>query len=299
MIYLTKLYRASFLPLYFTLLVYLSLIWIQGFNSALFQIVNEFQIALTMVFGSFVAGGTALGGGAVAFPIMTKVLNIEPHTAKVFSLAIQSFGMTAAALTIVCRGIPFYGREVLVALPMLAVGVAVSLILITPVVEGAIVKAIFSFLLLCFAITMIYRIRRKMHHQGTCLTINPEKRYITAIAFIGGIASGLVGSGSDIILFAFLVVFCNADLKKATATSVIVMAFTSVLGGVINAWYLDVIDHQIQGYLLAAIPVVVVGAPLGAYVCSKISVGQLVSFLLVLIAAEVGSTSYHIYLQYH
>ncbi|GEK08720.1 hypothetical protein PPEP_a0840 [Pseudoalteromonas peptidolytica F12-50-A1] len=299
MIYLNKLYRASYFPLYFTLLVYLSLIWIQGLSSALYQIVSEFQIALTMVFGSFVAGGTALGGGAVAFPIMTKVLNIEPYTAKVFSLAIQSFGMTAAALTIISRGIPYYRREVLVALPMSAVGIALSLIILAPIVESTIVKAIFSFLLLCFAITMIYRIRGKLHHQVTCFSIQPKKRQIMMVALIGGIASGLVGSGSDIILFAFLVIFCHADMKKATATSVIVMAFVSVLGSVINAWHLNVIDHQIQGYLLAAIPIVVIGAPLGAYVCSKVSVGQLVSFLLLLIAAEVGSTSYHIYLHYH
>jgi hypothetical protein len=50
-------------------------------------------------FGSMIAGGTSLGGGAVAFPVFTKVLHITPYDAKVFSLAIQSVGMSAASLT--------------------------------------------------------------------------------------------------------------------------------------------------------------------------------------------------------
>ncbi|KKK43995.1 hypothetical protein LCGC14_3167700, partial [marine sediment metagenome] len=93
------------------------------------------------------------------------------------------------------------------------------------------------------------------------------------VAFVGGILSGLVGSGADIALFALLVIAYNADIKKATATSVIVMAFTSLVGSAINAWYLQQITPEIESYLLAAIPVVVIGAPLGAYVCAKIKVG--------------------------
>ncbi|OAD19453.1 Permease [Candidatus Thiomargarita nelsonii] len=53
-----------------------------------------------MIFGSMIAGGTAMGGGAVAFPVFTKILDITPHDAKVFSLAIQGIGMTAASVTI-------------------------------------------------------------------------------------------------------------------------------------------------------------------------------------------------------
>ncbi len=53
-----------------------------------------------MTFGSFVAGSTFLGGGAVAFLTLTKMLLVDPVTAKSFSLAIQSVGMTAASIYI-------------------------------------------------------------------------------------------------------------------------------------------------------------------------------------------------------
>jgi hypothetical protein len=50
-----------------------------GGGTALFSnIVDNWPITLTMVFGSFIAGATAEGGGAVAFPVFTKALHIAP-----------------------------------------------------------------------------------------------------------------------------------------------------------------------------------------------------------------------------
>ncbi|MDJ0901719.1 MAG: hypothetical protein QNJ55_23255 [Xenococcus sp. MO_188.B8] len=67
-------------------------------------LLDNWQVALTMVFGSEIAGETSVGGGAVAFPVFTKVLHIAPQDAKLFSLAIQSVGMTAASVAIILIG---------------------------------------------------------------------------------------------------------------------------------------------------------------------------------------------------
>jgi hypothetical protein len=40
--------------------------------------------------------------------------------------------------------------------------------------------------------------------------------------------------------------------------------------------------------------VVVLGAPLGAYVCARVKSGQLIGFLLLLIALEVSFTVYEL-----
>ena len=291
---LARVTQKSVWPFWFTAGVYATLLLLQGAKPALMQVYQEFEIALTMALGSFVAGGTALGGGAVAFPIMTKVLDIEPATAKVFSLAIQSFGMTAASLTIICRGIPYYRNVVLLALPMASLGVILSLLYVAPVVPRLWVKSVFSVLLLCFAVTMLVRWWRKAHHEQSIDDIHPHPQRLMLVAFIGGLASGLVGSGADIALFALLLLCYKADVKKATATSVLVMAFTSVIGSLINVVYLQQITPEIHSYLLAAIPVVVIGAPLGAYVCAKVKVGYVVIFLLSLIVLEAGMTGYEL-----
>jgi len=38
-------------------------------------------MSVTMVFGSFIAGASAEGGGAVAFPVMTLIFKIQPEVA--------------------------------------------------------------------------------------------------------------------------------------------------------------------------------------------------------------------------
>ncbi|WP_241651979.1 TSUP family transporter [Pseudoalteromonas phenolica] len=200
-----RLRRPSSWPFYFTVLIYAALIWLQGLSNSLLQIIHEFEIALTMALGSFVAGGTALGGGAVAFPVMTKVLGIEPATAKVFSLAIQSFGMTAAAITIFCRRIPIYTNIVLMALPMSALGVAISLLYVAPFAPRLLVKSIFSFLLLCFAITMVLRWWRKAHHQPSAEHIKPSlgRFFISWVCWRYCQWFGRVWFGYRIICFAY------------------------------------------------------------------------------------------------
>jgi uncharacterized protein len=75
------------------LLVSLELFWILG------NMIENGEISLTMVFGSMIAGGTSLG--AVAFPVLTKVLSVSPYQAKVFALAIQTIDMGAASMTII------------------------------------------------------------------------------------------------------------------------------------------------------------------------------------------------------
>jgi uncharacterized protein len=274
--------------------VYIVLIGLYGLESFFYTIYKHYQITLTMALGSFVAGGTALGGGAVAFPVMTKVLFIDVQTAKTFSLAVQSFGMSAAALTIVSRNIPYYKAIVLMALPMATLGVVMSLLLLAPITPRLFTKAIFSCFLLCFAITLLVRRYRKVHHVHSCSEISPSTVRFSLVAFIGGLASGLVGSGADIAIFALLVLAYSVNIKKATATAVIIMAFTSVIGSLVNWFVLGAFTPILKEYLLAAIPIVIIGAPFGAYVCAKVSEQVMIYLLLVLILLEVGFTAFEI-----
>ncbi|WP_404341557.1 TSUP family transporter [Pseudoalteromonas mariniglutinosa] len=266
----------------------------QGAGAAIDSVVAELSIAVTMAFGSFVAGGTALGGGAVAFPVMTKLLAIEPTTAKVFSLAIQNFGMSAATLTIIFTRIPYYRNVLFIASPAALAGVLISLIFIADLLSRMVIKGVFSLLLLCFVVTLIWRIYRRSQHlcNQTEITIKPWHVILTA--GVGGIASGLVGSGADIAIFALLIIVYSANIQKATATAVIIMAVTSVVASVSNVFFLDTLSAEVKGYLLAAIPVVVLGALLGAYICAKAKNSQLIAFLLLLIVLEVSFTLYEI-----
>ena len=87
------------------LVVWIAWLIILSTSAALTTVLDHWQVALTMTIGSMIAGATSLGGGAVAFPVFTKVLEIPPADAKAFSLAIQSVGMSAAAIAIIAHKI--------------------------------------------------------------------------------------------------------------------------------------------------------------------------------------------------
>lgn len=49
-------------------------------------------MSLTMIIGAFIGGATSEGGGAVAFPVMTLALALEPRVARDFVYVSQSTG---------------------------------------------------------------------------------------------------------------------------------------------------------------------------------------------------------------
>ena len=49
-------------------------------------------MTLTMIIGSFIGGATSEGGGAMAFPVMTLALALEPGVARDFVYLSQSAG---------------------------------------------------------------------------------------------------------------------------------------------------------------------------------------------------------------
>ncbi|MEO0975313.1 MAG: sulfite exporter TauE/SafE family protein, partial [Pseudomonadota bacterium] len=68
----------------------LGALWLAGVLVAggleLFQ--EKWFIMPTMLVGSLIAGATAEGGGAVAFPVLTLGLGVAPHVARDFTLMI-------------------------------------------------------------------------------------------------------------------------------------------------------------------------------------------------------------------
>jgi hypothetical protein len=69
-------------------------------------VAGHWPIALTMAFGSFVAGSTPMGGGTVGFPVLVLLFGQEATMGRDFSFAVQSIGMTSASIFILCHRLP-------------------------------------------------------------------------------------------------------------------------------------------------------------------------------------------------
>jgi uncharacterized membrane protein YfcA len=249
---------------------------------------SDWFMSVTMVFGSFIAGATSEGGGAVAFPVMTLAFDIPPHIARDFSLMIQSVGMMAAAFTIFCLRIPVEWRAVLYAGAGGVIGIIVGIELIAPLLTPAYTKIFFTSTWLAFAVALVW-INRNRNRQTN--TLIPKFQFMHAILLVmagllGGIISGLTGSGLDILIFSLLVLAYRLNEKVATPTSVVLMGMNALAGFVWQEGFSDGMAEIAWHYWYVCVPIVVIGAPAGAAFIRNHSRLFVVGFLIFSISLQ-------------
>ena len=248
-------------------------------------------IAPIMAFGSFVAGSTFLGGGSVAFPALTKILAVDPVTAKTFSLAIQSVGMTSASIYIISRvrNLPY----AFMALYLVGAsgGILTSLAFLENAIPSVDLRISFTLFLLCFL--LVYLLTR--HSNNASLDTHLEKTLrdislTVGCGFLGGVVSGLLGSGADLIGFSLLALYFRIEIKRATQISVILMAATALVGTGLQGWVFNRLSEEVISLWYVAAPIVLFGAPIGAVFCRRISPKFLLLFICSIVALEFIST---------
>jgi uncharacterized membrane protein YfcA len=82
---------------------------------------------------------------------------------------------------------------------------------------------------------------------------------------VGGVISSITGSGLDITTFALLVLRLGISEKVATPTSVILMACNAVVGFAWQGLVGGGMAPEAWSYWWVCVPVVVIGAPFGAW----------------------------------
>jgi uncharacterized membrane protein YfcA len=279
----------------------------------------------TMVVGSFVAGATPQGGGAVAFPVFTKALDVPAEAARSFSLCIQAVGMTSASAAIILGRRPVVWPAVAIGAPTGIVAFVATLLLAgdrskpfwPSSLPGPYVKITFTLVVAAMAVVVLIGLRTPIRTVSGALP-PLDTRLTSALVVagtLGGVSSALVGSGADVFLYLFVVVLIGVRGAVGVPTSVITMAIVSIAGFVV----LGLVDGQLDvvvdanglvtevggealvdpmttaradlfGMWLAAVPVVAWGAPLGAWVASRLSPSALVRLALAVAVAEVVST---------
>ncbi|NND76005.1 MAG: sulfite exporter TauE/SafE family protein [Ilumatobacter sp.] len=213
---------------------------------------GQWVSAVTMVSGSFVAGSTPQGGGAVAFPVFTKVLDVDAEVARTFSLSIQTVGMGTAAIAIVLTRRLVAWRAVAVALPAAVVGFLVGALLLGRRDEpfwpsrlpGPYVKVTFTLLVAAMAVVVFLGYRAQLIERVVRLP-QLRPRIVAALVITGvtgGVLSWLVGSGADVTLYLTIVVLLGLSPRVGIPSSVVVMAGVSIVGFVV----LGLMDGQLS-----------------------------------------------------
>lgn len=251
---------------------------------------DYWQMGMTMALGSFVAGATPAGGGAVAFPVFTKAFDVSSSDARTFGLMIQSIGMTMASLFIVVRGIPIDWRIIRWGAAAGCLGALLGGLTFNNL--GDIPRMVFTSITTTFGIALLFLhwFLRQKHDSQDLIWKMRQRLHFAGIGFVGGVISSMTGSGVDMVLYIVMTLGYGMAERLAVPTTVVCMATVSIIGFFTHQVLLEDISPSVWGYWVVCSPIVAVGAPFGAWVVSKISRDLLIGMILTLVSLDLCST---------
>jgi len=234
-------------------------------------LIEHWGIAAAMAFGSYAAGSTPLGGGTIGFPVLVLLFHQPATLGRDFSFAIQSIGMTSASIFILCRRQRLEWVILRWCLLGSLLGTPCGVLLIAPHVPDIVIKLTFAVIWASFGVLQLYRTDDICHNVGETPAAH---RFDRNVGFAVGLLAGatvasITGVGIDMILYALMVLLMRADLKVAIPTTVIVMAFTSLVG-IASKSLSGGVQPAVYANWLAAAPVVALGAPFGAFIVNRV-----------------------------
>jgi uncharacterized membrane protein YfcA len=125
------------------------------------------------------------------------------------------------------------------------------------------------------------------------LNLKTDVAVALCVGVLGGMVTSIIGVGIEMVAYIVLVLRYRCDLKAAVPTAVSIGAVTSVMGIGLHALLGDIGQETFFNWLAAA-PIIVFGAPLGAYLVSIIPRIRTLYFVSVLCLIQFVWTLYQI-----
>ena len=249
----------------------------------------HWPMALVMIAGSLVAGSTPMGGGTVSFPALVLGFHRTPLMARDFGMAIQATGMTSALLFIVMRGIRVDRRM----LTWSWVGAVIGLVFGTFALAGRVpadwVKLLFTTLWMTFGAWLVSSAEREPPGSPSAENGHNVAPIGLAAGAVGGAVMSLIGVGPEMLVYATLVLRYHWKPKAAVPTAVCATALAAPVGFLLRLMTVG-IDPGVFPEWLAATPIVIFGAPLGAYIGARLPRKVLLRIIGALVLVQFGFT---------
>ena len=263
--------RIPWIYLFFLTVVMSSWFWYMVSHDNFIIFTRQWATVLTMIFGSFIAGASPEGSAAVAYPIFTLILKIDPPVARNFAFAIQSIGMTSASLLIIGMRLKVDWSYIIFVTIGGIIGLFLGTYYIVPYVSPVQAKLFFVSLYLSFGIALWLQNRKPQREVFNSIQNfqNSDKGRLIIFGLVGGIISSIFGTGINIFTFCLMTIYYRVSEKVATPSSVIIMTIETILGLFIHTQLINDFQPEAFEIWLACVPFVAIFAPLGAFVISK------------------------------
>jgi uncharacterized membrane protein YfcA len=281
----------KFLPktyLYFFFFVIPIWLWYMLTHNGFALYAQNWMAPVTMIFGAFIAGASSEGGGAVAFPVFTLLMDVPAATARNFSFACQSIGMTAASMLIIGMKIPVSWRVIIYTSIGGVVGLLLSTFYLVPLLPGSATKIFFVSLWFSFgfALYLTNKNEKREVYQELQSFGQTDIIRIVFFGFVGGAITAFFGNGIDIFTFCLFTLYYRISEKVATPTSVIIMTINTIIGFFLHVFIIKDFQEQAFHFWLCSVPPCIIFAPFGAYVISFFTRHAIAKLLYVIIVVQ-------------
>lgn len=225
-------------------------------------------------FGALLIGivlGLIGGGGSIlTVPILVYLLYINPVTATAYSLFVVGISALVGAVRNMQKGLVDFRTAIVFAIPAFIAVYATRKYLV-PAIPQELFKignflvtkniAIMLFFAIVMLVASISMIKSKRDDADPSASVSYNYPLIIIEGLVVGVLTGIVGAGGGFLIIPALVLLAKLPMKKAVATSLLIIAIKSLIG-----FLGDVENLEIDwGFLLLFTSIAVIGIFLGIY----------------------------------
>lgn len=194
-------------------------------------------------FGALLIGvvlGLIGGGGSIlTVPVLVYLLAINPVTATAYSLFVVGASALVGAIKNIQKKLVDFRTAIVFAIPAF-IAVYITRKWLVPAIPETLfslgafeitkniaIMLFFAFIMILASVSMI-RNNSKKQPQNTEITYNYPLIIIEGI--VVGVLTGIVGAGGGFLIIPALVLLAKLPMKKAVATSLLIIAIKSLIG---------------------------------------------------------------------
>ena len=189
------------------------------------------------------------GGSILTVPILVYLLFVNPVTATAYSLFVVGVSSLVGAIRNIQKGLVDFKTAIVFAIPAF-----IAVYITRKYVVPAIPESLFSIgnltitknigIMLFFAVIMliasISMIRNKREAEREISEVSYNYPLIIIEGVVVGVITGIVGAGGGFLIIPALVLLAKLPMKKAVATSLLIIAIKSLIGFIGDVENLDI-----------------------------------------------------------
>ncbi len=202
---------------------------------------------LTILFGYFAALGIGIvlgliggGGSILTVPVLVYLLAVNPVIATAYSLFVVGVSSLVGALQNIKKGLVDFKTAIVFSIPAFISVYATRKYLMPAIPDDLFaiggflvtkdtgIMVFFALIMLLASYSMIWGKCKNCDDDGAVIQYNYPMIVLEGLAV--GILTGIVGAGGGFLIIPALVMLAKLPMKKAVATSLLIIAIKSLIG---------------------------------------------------------------------